>query len=45
MSKKLPYESCHTEVVEIDPKDVISTSAQGTSGPFDDEGNMDDAWT
>ena len=43
--KKLPYESCLMDVSEIDPKDVISTSAQGANGPFDPEGDMDDAWT
>ena len=43
--KKLPYESCLMDVSEIDPKDVILTSAQGTNSPFGDEEDMDDAWT
>ena len=43
--KKLPYESCRMDVSEFDPKDMISTSAQGTNSPFGDEEDMDDAWT
>lgn len=43
--KKLPYESTLLEVINLIPKDVLTSSVQGTDSPFDDEGNMDDAWT
>ena len=44
--KKLPYESTLLEVINLIPKDVLTSSVQGTDSPFDDEDNMDHgSWT
>ena len=44
--KKLPYEPSLVEVIKLLPRDVLTSSVQGTDSPFDDEENLDDgSWT
>ena len=43
--EKLFYCGARLEIVSLENRDIVTSSPNATDSPFDNEGDMDDAWT